>query len=134
MPGLVPGIHVFLCCGSTDVNRRDEPGHDGERVDHYEGWYYYHLFQDFSGEILRRTRATPLNLHSMTSSARASSTGGTSRTGSPTPTNTIGSFPAIGFSTASARLLNTMMTSGENASSSATTVRICSGPPLHQRT
>ena len=57
-----------------------------------------------------------------------------SPTGSPTPTNTIGTFPAIGLSTASARLLNTMMTSGENASSSATTVAICvrpASPPAH---
>ena len=26
MPGLVPGIHVFLC--GQDVDGRDEPGHD----------------------------------------------------------------------------------------------------------
>jgi 2-oxoglutarate ferredoxin oxidoreductase subunit beta len=29
MPGLVPGIHVFLLCGK-DVDGRDKPGHDGE--------------------------------------------------------------------------------------------------------
>jgi hypothetical protein len=29
MPGLVPGIHVFLCFGSRDVDGRVKPGHDG---------------------------------------------------------------------------------------------------------
>jgi len=29
MPGLVPGIHVFLACGQ-DVDGRDKPGHDEE--------------------------------------------------------------------------------------------------------
>ncbi len=30
MPGLVPGIHVFLHCYSIlDVDGRDKPGHDG---------------------------------------------------------------------------------------------------------
>jgi hypothetical protein len=29
MPGLVPGIHVFLSCETKDVDGRDEPGHDG---------------------------------------------------------------------------------------------------------
>jgi hypothetical protein len=33
MPGLVPGIHVFLLIPKTidtqDVDGRDEPGHDG---------------------------------------------------------------------------------------------------------
>jgi len=28
VPGLVPGIHVFLFC--KDVDGRDKPGHDGE--------------------------------------------------------------------------------------------------------
>jgi hypothetical protein len=29
MPGLVPGIHVFLTrTAKTDVDGRDEPGHD----------------------------------------------------------------------------------------------------------
>jgi hypothetical protein len=28
MPGLVPGIHVFLFRGSVDVDGRDKPGHD----------------------------------------------------------------------------------------------------------
>jgi len=28
MPGLVPGIHVFLPGWSKDVDGRDEPGHD----------------------------------------------------------------------------------------------------------
>jgi len=27
MPGLVPGIHVFLC-GGKDVDGRDKPGYD----------------------------------------------------------------------------------------------------------
>jgi hypothetical protein len=33
MPGLVPGIHVFLLLGyinKEDVDGRDKPGHDGE--------------------------------------------------------------------------------------------------------
>jgi hypothetical protein len=29
MPGLVPGIHVFLWCGGEDVDGRAKPGHDG---------------------------------------------------------------------------------------------------------
>jgi len=32
MPGLVPGIHVFFCHGSKDVDGRDKPGHD-EQLD-----------------------------------------------------------------------------------------------------
>jgi hypothetical protein len=28
MPGLVPGIHVFLSCEAKDVDGRDRPGHD----------------------------------------------------------------------------------------------------------
>jgi hypothetical protein len=28
MPGLVPGIHVFLPLSKQDVDGRDEPGHD----------------------------------------------------------------------------------------------------------
>jgi hypothetical protein len=28
MPGLVPGIHVFLCCVRKDVDGRVKPGHD----------------------------------------------------------------------------------------------------------
>jgi hypothetical protein len=28
MPGLVPGIHVLLCCETKDVDGRDKPGHD----------------------------------------------------------------------------------------------------------
>jgi hydroxymethylglutaryl-CoA lyase len=28
MPGLVPGIHVFLRAIREDVDGRDEPGHD----------------------------------------------------------------------------------------------------------
>jgi citronellyl-CoA dehydrogenase len=28
MPGLVPGIHVFLFGNKKDVDGRDEPGHD----------------------------------------------------------------------------------------------------------
>ena len=28
MPGLVPGIHVFIFCCGKDVNGRDKPGHD----------------------------------------------------------------------------------------------------------
>ncbi|RZN25388.1 hypothetical protein CWO90_27495 [Bradyrhizobium sp. Leo121] len=31
MPGLVPGIHVFLWC-RRHVDGRDKPGHDGESV------------------------------------------------------------------------------------------------------
>jgi hypothetical protein len=33
MPGLVPGIHVFVC-EKQDVDGWDKPGHDGER----NGW------------------------------------------------------------------------------------------------
>jgi hypothetical protein len=29
MPGLGPGIHVFLRLNKQDVDGRDEPGHDG---------------------------------------------------------------------------------------------------------
>src|ERR1019366_6996105 len=43
----------------------------------------------------------------------------------PAPDEPDRTIPHRCFSTASARLLNTMMTSGEKASSSATTVRIC---------
>jgi hypothetical protein len=34
MPGLVPGIHVFLLPNRNkqDVDGRDEPGHDVERL------------------------------------------------------------------------------------------------------
>jgi hypothetical protein len=28
MPGLVPGIHVFLFGANEDVDGRDKPGHD----------------------------------------------------------------------------------------------------------
>jgi 2-oxoglutarate ferredoxin oxidoreductase subunit beta len=28
MPGLVPGIHVFLSASKQDVDGRDKPGHD----------------------------------------------------------------------------------------------------------
>jgi hypothetical protein len=28
MPGLVPGIHVFLVFANQDVDGRDKPGHD----------------------------------------------------------------------------------------------------------
>jgi hypothetical protein len=30
MPGLVPGIHVFLAVGKQGVDGRDKPGHDDE--------------------------------------------------------------------------------------------------------
>jgi hypothetical protein len=30
MPGLVPGIHVFLHSSKQDVDGRDKPGHDDE--------------------------------------------------------------------------------------------------------
>ena len=30
MPGLVPGIHVFLAQRNQDVDGRDKPGHDGD--------------------------------------------------------------------------------------------------------
>jgi hypothetical protein len=32
MPGLVPGIHAFSEPQQEDVDGRDEPGHDVERV------------------------------------------------------------------------------------------------------
>ncbi len=34
MPGLVPGIHVFLLSLKQDVDGRDKPGHDG-----YTWWH-----------------------------------------------------------------------------------------------
>jgi hypothetical protein len=30
MPGLVPGIHVFVSTSKKDVDGRDKPGHDDE--------------------------------------------------------------------------------------------------------
>jgi hypothetical protein len=30
MPGLVPGIHVFVPSSKKDVDGRDKPGHDGK--------------------------------------------------------------------------------------------------------
>jgi hypothetical protein len=33
MPGLVPGIHVFLRGSAKDVDGRVKPGDDGERLD-----------------------------------------------------------------------------------------------------
>ncbi len=33
MPGLVPGIHVFLFEVLQDVDGRDKPGHDAEEFD-----------------------------------------------------------------------------------------------------
>ena len=30
MPGLAPGIHVFLAGSEEDVDGRDKPGHDAE--------------------------------------------------------------------------------------------------------
>jgi hypothetical protein len=32
MPGLVPGIHVFLWVRKKDVDGRDKPGHDGSVI------------------------------------------------------------------------------------------------------
>ena len=32
MPGLVPGIHVFLSRCAKDVDGRDKPGHDGVKL------------------------------------------------------------------------------------------------------
>jgi hypothetical protein len=32
MPGLVPGIHVLVSCSKKDVDGRDKPGHDDERI------------------------------------------------------------------------------------------------------
>jgi hypothetical protein len=37
MPGLVPGIHVFLRLNKQDVDGRDKPGHDG-RVKRAADW------------------------------------------------------------------------------------------------
>ncbi len=34
MPGLVPGIHVFIL-KTKDVDGRDKPGHDGGKKDPY---------------------------------------------------------------------------------------------------
>jgi hypothetical protein len=36
MPGLVPGIHVFLL-GAKDVDGRDKPGHDDDKRDRAAG-------------------------------------------------------------------------------------------------
>jgi hypothetical protein len=33
MPGLVPGIHVFLLAAVQDVDSRDKPGHDDVETD-----------------------------------------------------------------------------------------------------
>jgi hypothetical protein len=33
MPGLVPGIHVFLSLSKQDVDGRVKPGHDGFKSD-----------------------------------------------------------------------------------------------------
>jgi hypothetical protein len=30
MPGLVPGIHIFVSASKEDVDGRDKPGHDDE--------------------------------------------------------------------------------------------------------
>src|SRR5207249_6923814 len=38
MPGLVPGIHVFLAT-SKDVDGRDKPGHDGVDGSESKHWY-----------------------------------------------------------------------------------------------
>jgi hypothetical protein len=38
MPGLVPGIHVFLSFETKDVDGRDEPG-DDEHI-YYGGTYW----------------------------------------------------------------------------------------------
>jgi hypothetical protein len=35
MPGLVPGIHVFVTSGKKDVDGRAKPGHD-EREIHFQ--------------------------------------------------------------------------------------------------
>jgi hypothetical protein len=32
MPGLVPGIHVFVAVSKKDVDGRDKPGHDGKMI------------------------------------------------------------------------------------------------------
>jgi hypothetical protein len=32
MPGFMPGIHVLLCKLKKDVDGRDKPGHDVERM------------------------------------------------------------------------------------------------------
>ncbi len=31
MPGLVPGIHALLLCGTQDVDGRVKPGHDDRK-------------------------------------------------------------------------------------------------------
>nr|WP_229197158.1 ABC transporter [Bradyrhizobium acaciae] len=33
MPGLVPGIHVFISGEQEDVDGRDKPGHDDELIE-----------------------------------------------------------------------------------------------------
>jgi hypothetical protein len=55
MPGLVPGIHVFLSCfieSPEDVDGRDKPGHDGSIVSSIHRlrlWRSRHLSRKKSG-------------------------------------------------------------------------------------
>jgi hypothetical protein len=73
MPGLVPGIHVFLSRCAKDVDGRDKPGHDGKRtVSSYsralEGTGVDHK----AGEILIQEFVEPMGL---TQGALAKATG-----------------------------------------------------------
>jgi hypothetical protein len=43
MPGLVPGIHVFLRC-AKNVDGRDKPGHDGVREQSCHRPLFYRAF------------------------------------------------------------------------------------------
>src|SRR5690349_13212656 len=48
MPGLVPGIHVFLSCEVKDVDGRDKPGHDEQTRDHHMiTLYHCHAARSF---------------------------------------------------------------------------------------
>jgi hypothetical protein len=53
MPGLVPGIHDFLPC-DKDVDGRDRPGHDVERMRYYSEPLAAFVF---ASRIARQTRS-----------------------------------------------------------------------------
>jgi 2-oxoglutarate ferredoxin oxidoreductase subunit beta len=58
MPGLVPGIHVFLL--SQDVDGRDKPGHDVGRIPSY--FFTYFCTRQFS---VSATKTSPRGLTAM---------------------------------------------------------------------
>jgi hypothetical protein len=63
MPGLVPGIHVFLSCfteSPEDVDGRDKPGHD-------ESMFHQHIVYDYGGAamFLAENPRRPKNLRGL---------------------------------------------------------------------